>query len=133
MTRTPIGTTITPVETTTVNYPVWLTNEQLESVRRAFEASDDDWGDWSAKAFARLMREDEAELRSLLNGLGRTGRTDKLALPCRIRTNVLDQVRKASKAYKCTVQAVLSTAFSMHALAPTLATDKNASQDEEAL
>jgi hypothetical protein len=123
MTRTPIGTMVATVETTTVNYPVWLTKGQLESVRRAFEASDDDWGDWSANAFARLMREDEAELRSLLKGLGRTGRADKVALPCRIRTSVLDQVRQASKKYKCTVQAVLSTAFSMHALAPTLVVD----------
>ena len=123
MTRKLIGSAPAPADVSTVNYPVWMDAAQLESVRRAFQASDDDWAEWSAKAYARLMQEEQDELKSLLTGMVRSGRVGKVTLPCRIRTSVLDQARETAKKYNCTVQALLSTAFYMHALAPSLATD----------
>lgn len=120
MTRIPIGTASLQARETTVNYPVWLSEEQYENVRRSFSASKLEWSEWSADAYARLMREDDVELASLLNGFKRTKRDGKVALPCRIRKDILDSVRVTAKRHKCTMQAVLSTAFTMHALAPVL-------------
>lgn len=120
MTRTPVGAITLSARETTVNYPVWLTEEQFENVRRSFTSGTKGWGEWSADAYARLMREDPSEIASLLNGYKRTKRDGKVALPCRIRKDVLDSVRSTSQLYKCTMQAVLSTAFTMHALAPVL-------------
>lgn len=107
--------------TETRAYQVWLLPQQHQEVQTAISKFNGEWSEWASKAIRRLMREEDAELRSLLGGLRRTDKTSKQRLSFRVREEDFATAQATAKRYKTSIQAVFATAFSMEALAPRLA------------
>lgn len=101
--------------TRSVSYQVWVTAEQSELIKLAFEASRLTWPEWTLRAIARLMRESEGEVSSLLASW--TGPRDgKELLSFRVLPSTLEEAKALAKKHSGTVQAVFAHAHFMEAL-----------------
>jgi hypothetical protein len=99
-----------------VTYQVWLTEEQRDQIKLAQESTGLSWPDWTEQAFARLAREDETEIRSLLSTWG-ADRKNKRIFSFRLYPETLTLAKKMADKHDRTVQAVFAHAHFMQALA----------------
>lgn len=99
-----------------VTYQVWLTVEQRDQIKLAQEWTALSWPDWTEQAIARLAREEESEIRSLLSTWG-ADRTNKKIFSFRLYPETLTQAKKMAEKHDRTVQAVFAHAHFMQALA----------------
>lgn len=109
-----------PVTVATTTYQIWLTEEQSALANAAIEKAGVAWAEWVRLAIERLNREDDVELRGILGGLKRTNREGKESVSFRLYASTLEEVKRTAKKFDSSVQAVLSTAFFMQALAPMI-------------
>lgn len=99
-----------------VSYQVWLTSEQIELVSAAQKASGLNWPDWSIEAVARLCREEDSEIQSLLK-LWKSNRDGKKLLSFRVYPHTLYKAQEIAKKHGRTVQALFAHAHFMQAFA----------------
>jgi hypothetical protein len=99
-----------------VSYQVWLTPEQIELISAAQKASGLNWPEWSVEAVARLCREEDSEIQSLLK-LWKANRHGKKLLSFRLYPHTLYKAQEIAKKHGRTVQALFGHAHFMQAFA----------------
>lgn len=114
------GVAPVPSEEPSTPHLIWLDSQTAEMVRKSLKFTGLKWAEWTANAIARLQRESDEELSSLLYSINqRTTRTDKERMTPRLFPESLRQARELAKKYDCSIQQVLTQAFFMEALAAT--------------
>jgi hypothetical protein len=101
---------------------MWFDVEEADNVRKALASQKMSTPDWAAAAYARLLRETDQELESLLHGRKYNSKVGKEMVSMRVRQDTIEDATKLAEKYDASIQTVLSTAFAMHALAPDLTT-----------
>lgn len=119
--RRVLDTTANTTKKTSRSYPMWFDVEEADNVRKALALQDMSTPDWAAAAYARLIRETDQELDSLLHGRKYNSKVGKEMVSMRVRQDTIEDATKLAEKYDASIQTVLSTAFAMHALAPDLA------------
>lgn len=107
---------------TSRSYPMWFDEDEANNVRYALKNLEkQSTPAWAAEAFARLIRETDQELDSILHGRKYNSKEGKEMVSMRVRQETIEDATKLAEKYDASIQTVLSTAFAMHALAPDLA------------
>lgn len=119
--RRVLDTTANTTKKTSRSYPMWFDVEEADNVRKALALQKMSTPDWAAAAYARLIRETDQELDSLLHGRKYNSKVGKEMVSMRVRQDTIEDATKLAEKYDASIQTVLSTAFAMHALAPDLA------------
>lgn len=120
--RRVLDTTANTTRKTSRSYPMWFDVEEADNVRKALASQKMSTPDWAAAAYARLLRETDQELESLLHGRKYNSKVGKEMVSMRVRQDTIEDATKLAEKYDASIQTVLSTAFAMHALAPDLTT-----------
>lgn len=99
-----------------VAYQVWLSPDQIEMVKAAQLSSALSWPEWTEEAVARISREDDAEIKSLLKQWN-PDREGKKLLSFRLYPGTLTKAKVIAKKHDRTVQALFAHAHFMQAFA----------------
>jgi len=99
-----------------VTYQAWVIKDQLEAIRNAVRNSNLSWPQWTERALARLEREDEDEIESLLTAWPR-GKKGKACLSFRLYPSTLERTQALAEKHGGTIQAVFGHAFCMESMA----------------
>lgn len=108
-----------------VTYQVSLEQETLDAVRLSFNLSGISWPEWVDAALARLLRESNDELKSLLSNSKPSSRANKHTLSFRLYPGALTEIKKLAERHESTVQVLLTHAFFMNALAVDFESDNS--------
>lgn len=112
---------------------IWLDSQTAAMVRESLKFTGRKWVEWTANAIARLQRESDEELSSLLYCVNqRDSRADKQRMTARLYPETLKQARALALKYNCNIQQVFTQAFFMEALAATPAGHNNEDSVEPA-
>lgn len=103
-----------PVPTT--SYPLWLPNDQINTITEAQQKSGKQWAEWIATALAHFKKEPIEEIQALLGAWVR-GRENKKRINVRITKDSLDDIEAICvAAHSGSKQACLQHALFIHAL-----------------
>lgn len=130
--RRVLDTTANTTRKTSRSYPMWFDVEEADNVRKALASQKMSTPDWAAAAYARLLRETDQELESLLHGRKYNSKVGKEMVSMRVRQDTIEDATKLAEKYDASIQTVLSTAFAMHALAPDLTAASEFIGDDQA-
>jgi hypothetical protein len=100
----------------TTSYPLWLPNDQFETIIVAQQKSGKLWPEWIAAALAHFKQEPPEEIEALLGAWVR-GRGDKTRTNVRITKASLDEIDAiCASTHNGSKQACLQHALFIHAL-----------------
>lgn len=100
----------------TTSYPLWLPNDQLETIKEVQAASKKLWPEWVADAIKRFKCEPEAEIEALLQTWVRD-RKGKTRINIRITEATLEEIHElCANNVNASKQACLQHALYIHAL-----------------
>jgi hypothetical protein len=103
-----------PVPTT--SYPLWLPNDQFNTIIEAQQKSEKQWPEWIAAALSHFKKEPPAEIEALLGAWVRE-RKNKQRINVRITKASLEDIETiCAAAHNGSKQACLQHALFIHAL-----------------